>query len=98
ACCAAAQAQDAVKALLLVASPALQGPYGRTTLIAVPIEGRHFGFILNRATDLKLSSLFPGHAPSAKVAAPLYFGGPEMADALFAVVPRNPGEEALKLF
>ena len=96
--CVSALAQDAVKPLLLVASPALQGPYGKTTLLAVPIDGRHFGFILNRATDLKLSSLFPGHAPSAKVAVPVYFGGPEMTDALFAVVPRNPGEEALKLF
>jgi putative transcriptional regulator len=98
ACCATAQAQGTAKALLLVASPALQGPYGQTTLLAVPIDGRHFGFILNRATDLKLSSLFPGHAPSAKVADPVYFGGPEMSDALFAVVPRDPGGQALPLF
>lgn len=96
--CPAARALEPGKALLLVASPALQGPYGQTTLIAVPIDGRHFGFILNRATDLKLSSMFPRHAPSAKVADPVYFGGPEMSDALFAVVPRDPGEEALQLF
>jgi putative transcriptional regulator len=96
--CSAARAQDVSKTLLLVASPTLQGPYRQTTLVAVPAGGRHFGFILNRATDVKLSTLFPGHAPSAKVADPVYFGGPEMNDALFAVVPRNPGEQSLQLF
>ena len=96
--CSTARAQDAGKPLLLVASPALQGPYRQTTLVAVPAGGRYFGFILNRATDLKLSTLFPGHAPSAKVASPVYFGGPEMNDALFAVVPRDPGEQSLRLF
>ncbi len=96
--CAATHAQDVGKARLLVASPSLQGPYSQTALIAVPVGGRHFGFILNRATELKLSNLFPDHAPSAKVADPVYFGGPQMIDALFAVVPRNPGEQALPLF
>ena len=94
----AAYAQDASKARLLVASPALQGAYRQTTIVAVPADGRHFGFILNRATELRLSTLFPDHAPSAKVAEPVYFGGPEMIDALFAVVPGNPGEQALPLF
>jgi len=98
AACGPAGAQGAGKPMLLVASPELAGPYRQTTLVAVPVEGRYFGFILNRATDLKLSTLFPGHAPSEKVAAPVYFGGPEMNDALFAVVPRNPGENALQLF
>jgi putative transcriptional regulator len=94
----AAQAQDAGKSVLLVASPGLQGPYSQTTLVAVPNGGRHFGFILNRATDVKLSAMFPGHAPSAKVALPVYIGGPEMNDALFAVVARNPGANSLRLF
>jgi len=86
------------KPMLLVASPELAGPYRQTTLVAVPVDGRYFGFILNRATEIKLSALFPAHAPSALVASPVYFGGPEMNDALFAVVPRNPGENALQLF
>ena len=94
----AARAQDSGKPLLLVASPTLQGPYQQTTLVAVPVDGRYFGFILNRATDVKLSTLFPGHAPSAKIAGPVYFGGPEMNDALFAVVPGDPGEQSLQLF
>lgn len=93
-----ALAQDPDKSLLLVASPGLQGPYSQTTLVAVPKDGRYFGFILNRATGVKLSAMFPGHAPSAKVADPVYFGGPEMNDALFAIVPRNPGESSIHLF
>jgi putative transcriptional regulator len=93
-----AQAQPVSKPLMLVASPELQGAYGRTTLIAVPAGEQHIGFILNRATELKLSTLFPEHAPSAKVVDPVHFGGPEMVDALFAVVRRNPGADAVPLF
>jgi putative transcriptional regulator len=93
----AAQAQPLDKPLMLVASPALQGLYRQTTLIVVPAGERHLGFILNRATDVKLATLFPDHPPSAKVAEPVYFGGPEMVDALFAVVRRNPGADAVRL-
>ena len=92
----AAQAQSA-KPLMLVASPALQGLYSHTTLIVVPAGEGHLGFIVNRATDIKLATLFPGHAPSAKVADPVYFGGPEGLDALFAVVRRDP-EGGVRLF
>ena len=94
----AARAQDLGKPLLLVASPALQGLYAQTTLIAVPIDDRHVGFIVNRATEFRLATLFPGHEPSAKVADPIYFGGPEMVDAIFAVVRRDPGGNSLRLF
>lgn len=51
---AAAQAQTTGKPLMLVASPALQGLYSRTTLIAIPAGDRHIGFIVNRATELSL--------------------------------------------
>jgi putative transcriptional regulator len=95
--CGGAQAQSA-KPLMLVASPALQGLYSHTTLIAVPAGEGHLGFIVNRATDIKLATLFPGHAPSAKVADPVYFGGPEMVDALFAIVRRDPGAGEVRLF
>ena len=95
--CSAARAQDAGKALLLVAAPTLWGPYQQTALVVVPVEGKHIGFILNRATDVKLSTLFPQHAPAATVVDPVYFGGPEMAQSLFAVVRRNPGGQSLQL-
>jgi putative transcriptional regulator len=94
-----ASAQDLAKPVLLVASPDLQGPYSRTTLIAVPAGGgKHIGFILNRESKVSLSSLYPQHAPSAKVIEHVYFGGPEATDALFAMVPRNPGNPSLRLF
>ena len=93
-----AVAQDLGKPLLLVASPDLDGPYNHTALLVVPMGGQHVGFILNRATDVKLGSLFPDHPPSAKVADPVYIGGPEKIDAIFAVVPHNPGEPSVRLF
>lgn len=95
---AAAQAQSTDKPLLLVASPGLEGPYGHTALIAVPLADRHIGFIVNRRTELTLAVLFPAHAASAKVTDPLYFGGPEMIGAVFAVVRGDPGSGALPLF
>lgn len=94
----AARAQDLGKPHLLVASPELEGLYSRTALLVVPMNGQHVGFILNRVTGLKLEKLFPDHAPSAKVAEPVYFGGPEMVDAIFAVVRRDPGEPSVPFF
>jgi putative transcriptional regulator len=93
----AAHAEDLGKPLLLVASPALQGPYSRTALLVFPMRGQHVGFILNRSTDVKLASVFPEHAPSAKVADPIFFGGPEMMDSLFAIVRKNPGSGAVEV-
>lgn len=94
-----AQSQDLDRPLLLVASPDLQGPYSRTALLVVPAAGgQHLGFILNRATDLTLATLFPEHAPSAKVVDPVYLGGPEMMGSIFAIVRRDPGVPALHLF
>ena len=97
ACTAGAQELD--QPLLLVAAPDLQGLYNRTALLVVPAAGgQHLGFIINRATELKLGTLFPDHAPSAKVVDPLYFGGPEMVGSVFAIVRRDPGVPALHLF
>lgn len=93
-----ARGQDMSKAVLLVASPTLQGLYSQTLLMAAPVGDKHVGFILNRATEVKLAALYPHHAPSAKVADPIYFGGPEMADALFAVARRDPGGQSMALF
>jgi putative transcriptional regulator len=94
----AARAQPLDKPLLLVASPSLQGLYSHTALIVFPMRGQHAGFILNRSTEVKLASVFPDHAPSSKVVDPIYFGGPEMVDSLFALVRRDPGEASMRLF
>lgn len=97
ACTTSAQEPD--RPLLLVAAPDLQGLYNRTALLVVPAAGgQHLGFIINRATDVKLATLFPDHAPSAKVVDPVYFGGPEMVQSIFALVRRDPGVPALHLF
>jgi putative transcriptional regulator len=93
----ASDAQVLDRPLLLVATPELEGPYHRTALLVVPMGGQHVGFILNRATRTTLAALFPGHGPSAKVADPVYFGGPERTNAIFAVVPRNPGAPSMRL-
>jgi putative transcriptional regulator len=94
----ASDAQVLDRPLLLVATPELEGPYHRTALLVVPMGGQHVGFILNRATRTTLAALFPGHGPSAKVADPVYFGGPERPNAIFAVVPRDPGAPSMRLF
>jgi putative transcriptional regulator len=93
----AACAADLERPLLLVASPSLQGAYSRTALLVFPMRGQHAGFILNRSTDVKLATVFPDHAPSAKVVDPIYFGGPEMMDSLFAMVRKNPGSGSVQV-
>jgi putative AlgH/UPF0301 family transcriptional regulator len=58
-------------------------------LIAVPLrDGSHIGFILNRPTPVTPGTLFPEHAPSRKIVAPVYFGGPVLVESLFAVARR----------
>jgi putative transcriptional regulator len=95
---AGAPAQDLSKPLLLVARPTLQGAYSHTALLVVPMADKHIGFILNRSTGRAMASVFPDHGPSKHVQEPIYFGGPEASDALFALLPRNPGEPSFHLF
>ena len=94
----ASEAQDLGKPLVLVAKPDLQGPYNHTAVLVVPMGAQHIGFILNRATEMTLAALFPEHAPSAKVADPVFFGGPERVNAIFAIVARDPGTPSVRLF
>ena len=93
-----AAAQDLAKPLLLVAVPAMDGAYRHTAVLAIPLgNGHHFGFILNRSTDVTLARLYPDHAPSAKVKDPVYFGGPQSINALFALSPSDPGEPSMHI-
>jgi putative transcriptional regulator len=91
-------AQPTDKPLMLVATPAVQGLYTRTALIVAPAGKHHLGFIVNRATAVRVGSVLPEPAASASVADPVHFGGPDMADTLFAVVRGDPGADALPLF
>ena len=82
-----AAAQDLDRPLLLVATPDLEGAYKHTALIVMPAgDDRHFGFIINRASTMRLAS------------STLYFGGPEMLGAVFAMVRKSPGEPSLHVF
>lgn len=87
--------------VLLVAKPELRDPiYGETILIARPIgKGRHLGFILNKPTKIPLADAFPGHRSSQAVRGPLYLGGPDGVDAVFALVASHdsPGRGAMQL-
>jgi putative transcriptional regulator len=69
-------------------------------LLAVPVENsRHVGVIINRPTGRSLASLFPEHAPSKLVKDPVYFGGPMLRQAVFAVVhiDHTPGPGSIQM-
>src|SRR5262245_20263324 len=98
---ARAQQGDPAGAITLVAAPRLVDPdYRGTVLLAVPLENsRHVGVIVNRPTSRSLSSLFPEHAPSKLVRDPVYFGGPMLRQAVFAVVhmDHTPGPGSIQM-
>jgi putative transcriptional regulator len=98
---ARAQQADPNGAVTLVATPRLVDPdYRATVLLAVPVENnRHVGVIINRPTGRSLASLFPEHAPSKLVRDPVYFGGPMLRQAVFAVVhiDHTPGPGSIQM-
>jgi len=96
-----ARAADLTEPVMLVANPKLGEFYRATVLIARPVgNGQHIGFIVNRPTQMTLGKLFPEHEPSAKVADPVYLGGPVYVDTIFALVQRDasPGGKSMPLF
>jgi putative transcriptional regulator len=98
---ARAQEGDPGGAITLVAAPRLVDPdYRGAVLLAVPVENsRHVGVIVNRPTGRSLASLFPEHAPSKLVRDPVYFGGPMLRQAVFAVVHigHTPGPGSIQM-
>ena len=98
---ARAQQAERYEAITLVATPRLIDPdYRGTVLLAVQVENnRHVGVIINRPTGRSLSSLFPEHAPSKMVKDPVYFGGPMLRQAVFAVVhiDHTPGPGSIQM-
>lgn len=77
--------------VMLVATPELRDRlYGASVLIVTPIgNGQHVGFIVNHPTTMKLSQMFPEHEPSRQVTEPVFLGGPNNVEALFALVQRQ---------
>ncbi len=98
---ARAQDSDFTAALTLVAAPRLIDPdYRGAVLLAVPVDdNRHVGVIVNRPTGRSLASLFPEHGPSKLVRDPVYFGGPMLRQAIFAVVrtDHTPGTGSIRM-
>jgi putative transcriptional regulator len=96
----AAHAADASAPVLLVAAPRLTGPYQHTVLLALPAgNGASVGFILNRPTDTTLAMLFPEVPDARKVRSPVFVGGPDLPESLFALVrsPQPPGEGSVQV-
>ena len=94
----AASAQSLDKPLLLVAAPELVGFYRQAVLLVVSKGDGHVGFMINRATRTTVASAFPKEPELAKVAEPVFLGGPTDAQSMYAVVRRDPGEGARRLF
>src|SRR5438552_12727788 len=92
---------DPIGAVTLGAAQRLIDPdYRGAVLLAVPVENnRHVGVIINRPTGRSLASLFPEHVPSKLVHDPVYFGGPMLRQAIFAVVHINhtPGPGSIQI-
>ena len=94
-------AAEPPEAIMLVATPDLADPlYGASVLVARPIGGGQFlGFILNKPTKVTVAQAFPAHAPSQKVTAPIFVGGPERPTTMFALVnsETSPGQGSMRL-
>src|SRR5258705_12104984 len=95
------QEGDPGGAVTLVAAPRLVDPdYRGGVLLDGPVDNnRHGGVIINRPTGRSLASLFPGHAPSKLERDPVYFGGPMLRQAIFAVVhiDHTPGPGSIRV-
>ncbi len=81
---------DTSEPMMLVAQPELRSDvFGSAILFVRPTaDGGHIGFIINRPTTATLGDLFPEDEASQKVADPLYLGGPEGYNRVFALVDR----------
>jgi putative transcriptional regulator len=89
---AAAAAAAPGETVLLVAKRQLDDDplWNSTILLAKPVEGGGYvGFIVNKPTTMSLGELFPEHAPSKKVADPLFLGGTVDINRVFALVERH---------
>ena len=98
---AARAAPDTTEPLMLVAQPEMTSEiFGSSILFVRPLpDGSHVGLIINRPSIKKLGDIFPEDEPSKKVVAPLFLGGPEGYNRVFALVDhRNAaGNEAMQM-
>jgi len=87
--------------VMLVAQPDVQGAiFEGTILLVKPMpDGGHIGFILNRKTTATMGELFPEDEASQKVADPLYLGGPNGYNRIFAMTGKRDtaGKDAVQI-
>jgi len=98
---AALAAPDTTEPLVLVAQPDLSSEiFGSSILFVKPLpDGSHVGLIINRPSIKKLGDIFPEDEPSKKVVDPLFLGGPDGFNRVFALVDKrdNAGKAALQM-
>ena len=77
--------------MLLVAQRDLESEIFASSILLVKpaADGGHIGIMINRPTTAHLGDLFPEHEPSKKIIDPLYLGGPEGYNRVFALVDRK---------
>jgi putative transcriptional regulator len=87
------RAEDGPQGMMLVATADLDGtPFQRAVLVAAPLsQGGYVGFIINRPTQVRLGSLLPNQPSSGKVIDPVYVGGPQLKESVFALTRKAPG-------
>jgi putative transcriptional regulator len=95
---AARAAPDTSEPMILVAQPDVRGALFESSIIFVrPLpDGSHIGFIINRRTSATMVDLFPADEASHKVSDPVYLGGPDGYNRVFALVDK-PGDGAMQL-
>jgi putative AlgH/UPF0301 family transcriptional regulator len=68
-----------------VATERLQGVYRGAVMLVIPYSRGHIGLVLNLPTKAHLAEIFPEDVPSRQVVGPVYLGGFEMTEAIFAM-------------
>jgi putative transcriptional regulator len=94
----AAWAQDVANGVFLVAQPTLVEATFRRTVILITQrpDGGSLGVIINRPTEIAVSTVFPDHPHIAALPQPLHFGGPVQPQALlFLVRSATPPPQAI---
>ena len=84
-------APDTAEPMVLVAQPDFESELFASSIVFVkPMpDGGHVGFIINRPTTAKMGDLFPGDEASQKVVDPLFLGGPDSYNRIFALVGKR---------
>jgi putative transcriptional regulator len=73
-------------AVFLVATPGRTGLFERAVILVFRNNAGSVGFTLNHPTDTSLAELFPGYPAARRVQSPVFNGGPQLRDSIYALV------------